>query len=140
MTNGINEAYINSLPTLHGRPKVSIDLSCFERFDTERGGLTIKFAARAINIVGKDELPERLRIHVNAAGSIVVLMGDAENGFVLKQLKGYRRFIGVTDVIRFLIEKGVEMPINAKLIYDGELGGWVARMPKAANEEKEGTR
>ena len=141
MSNGINEAYINSLPSLHGKPKISIDLNCFERFDIERGGLMIKFAVRAINIVGKDKLPERMRIHVNAAGSIVVLMDDAENGFELKWMKGYRRFVGAAEVVKFLTEKGAKMPVETKLIYDGELGGWVARLPKTANnEDKEGTR
>ncbi len=132
MNNGINETYINSLPSLHGKPKVTIDLNCFERFDTERGGLVIKLAMRAINIVGKDMLPERMRIHVNAAGSIVVLMEDRESGFVLKWLKGYRRFVGAAEVVRFLCEKGVRLPVETKLIYDGELGGWVARLPKTA--------
>lgn len=132
MNNGINEAYINSLPSLHGKPKITIDLNCFERFDIERGGLVIKFAVRAINIVGKDKLPERVRIHVNPAGSIVVLMDDAENGFELKWMKGYRRFVGAAEVVRFLTEKGVKMPIEAKMTYDGELGGWVARLPRAA--------
>ncbi len=131
MSNGINEAYINSLPSLHGKPKITLDLNCFERFDRERGGLMIKMAVRAINIVGKDMLPERMRIHVNAVASILVLMEDAENGFELKWMKGYRRFVGAAEVVRFLTEKGVQMPIEAKLTYDGELGGWVARLPRA---------
>ena len=134
MSNTINEAYINSLPSLHGKPKITLDLNCFERFDRGRGGLLIKFAVRAINIVGKDKLPGRMRIHVNAAGSIVVLMEDAENGFELKWMKGYRRFVGAAEVVKFLTEKGVKMPIEAKMVYDGELGGWVARLPRGNSE------
>ena len=135
MNTGINEAYINSLPSLHGKPKVSYDLNCFERFDTKRRHVTIKIAVRAINIVGKEQLPERLSVHVNAAGTIIILMDDAENGFAVKWMKGYRRFVGAADVVRFLIEKGVKIPVEAKLIYDGELGGWVARLPKENSEK-----
>lgn len=132
--SSINEAYINSLPSLHGKPKVSIDLNSFERFNVEYAGLVVKFSPSAINIAGKDKLPERLRIHVNAAASIVVLMEDAENGFELRQMQGYRHFIRAAEVIKFLEEKGVKLPVKVKLIYDGELGGWVARLPKENTE------
>ncbi len=130
MNSAINEAYISALPSLHGKPKVSIDLNCFKRFETGRKELTISFAVRAINIIGKDALPERMRIHVNEAGNVVVLMEDAQNGFELRQMRGYRRFIGVAEALRFLAERGVNGPVQTGLVYDGELGGWVARLPR----------
>ncbi|HPS35906.1 MAG TPA: hypothetical protein PK854_11650 [Oscillospiraceae bacterium] len=126
--SGINEAYVNALPDVNGKPKTTLDARFFRRFDT---ALSVSFSVRVINVIGNETLPDRMSIRVNEACSVAVLTGDAENGFELRRMKGgYLRFVGASEVIRFLIEKGVRMPVKAKLAYDGQLGGWVARLPR----------
>ena len=137
--SGINEAYINSLPSLHGTPKVSIDLNCFQEFTAKSEGLRLGITNEDIRVRGKAPFPEKVRFHVNSVASIVVLIED-EDGFPVREyaLKttNYKKITGCGDVRRLIIAKGNKVPLSVPLKYDAELGGWVARLPKIENNEK----
>jgi hypothetical protein len=132
----INQEYIDSLLPTGGPMKTTICLDDFEQ-------VPIKNPARFyvhvndIRVYGIKETPEYITFYINPAGNIIVIKPDEKKtGFAVKvsqSEKGtYWRILKSGSIREALQKKGFSFPLSVPMVFDADVGGWVARL-NAAN-------